>query len=228
MTLDDEATAAIFAGQAVDRLKAGGDGRSLTWRLFNGVVIRCEPFPQSYIQALDEAMPRPQPPIVHIAGQAGKADRDEENPDDPSYQQALREWNAIYHEARAKLVMAMGLSLDECPDHVCRPEADEWIETIRRAEKFTHKPIDLGDLADPDMRFIAWLRYYATDNETDLGILLSLPQWISGLRNDEVANALEAFRSLTERGTDSTGQAAQSGQNGNPNNRAGRRRSARV
>lgn len=224
MTLDDEALAAKFAGEAIERLKLAGDGRSLTWELFNGVLIRCEPYPQSYMQALDEAMPRPAVPTVHIAGK----DRDEENPDDPTYRQALLDWSKLYNEARAKLVIAMGLHLETCPDNVCRPEADDWIAHVRRAEKFTGKAIDLGDLSDPDMRFIAWLRYYAVDNETDLGILLSLPQYLSGLRDDEVARAVDAFRRLTARGIDSESAPAESGQNGNTDNRAGRRRSARV
>lgn len=223
MTLENEALAARFASEAIDRLKQGQDGRSLTWELHNGVVIACEPIPQSYMQALREAMPMPAPPLVPIPGK----DREEENPDDPTYKRTLDEWAELFGVARAKLIVAMATSLAFCPDNFPRPESDDWIAKVRRAEKFTRKPIDL-ELDDPDMRYYSWLRFFAVDNESDLRILLDLPQYLGGLRETEVAAALEAFRDLTTRAADKPSEASFGSRNGDSSNRAARRRNSRV
>lgn len=217
-TLEVEKEAMDAAAAAMHRWKHVDGGAELT--LNNGAVIRCKPVPPLYIEALADEFREPAPPLVFIESK----DREEENPNDPAYLRKLDELRRAHQIALVNLVLGIGTELVSVPDGVHPPESDEWVDEVRRREKFTHKAIPLPDLDDPDLRYIGWLRFYASDTNNDVALLGAIPQLLAGLREEEIRAAADSFRGIQGRRADSIAAVEPGSNNGDQPNRAARRR----
>lgn len=216
MTTEDlSAGAADYARRAAEQIRA--DGRDLLWTMENGIVIRCKSLPITYLAALRQSFPAPQPPKMPGAG--GLL---EEVPDHPDYILALSQYQIDYDAQQNRLIWGMATSVESLPEGIYGPEEDGWIDTVRRASKLLGKPIAV-EVEDKDLRYVDWLKYYAADNERDGWVLTFLPQRLAGLTLDEVQAAAEAFRYFTRRRADPESPAIRPAEDGDQGRKPGRR-----
>lgn len=219
MTMQEHEEALKDVHSVLERLKY--DGKAVEFTLKSGIVLRCKPVPPLYVRALREQFIPPPPPMVHI--DRGEDSFDEPNADDPNYKAELDRLSAREDIAVTRFLLGMGTEFVSAPADVFAPADDGWIAHVQKADKFTGVCTPL-DLSDDDMRYVSWLTFYALDNNADLQLAGLYPQWLAGVSEGEVAQALDAFRDLQRQRADTNGTAAVPPSNGTGSNRAARRR----
>ncbi len=147
--------------------------------LATGYKARLKPVAASLIDEVVGRIKDPPVPVWHNE----KKGRDEPNPDDPEYLAALNDLNRERGTAAIDALVMFGVELvDGVPD-------DGWDAKLQYLEKrglIDLKEFDLSDELDRDFvfkRFIAMSAY-------DLTLLSS----ISGVREEDIAEAMETFR----------------------------------
>ncbi len=149
----------------------------------------------------------PKPPVVFIEAK----ERDEPNPDDPSYVAEHTLWVA---ETSIRLFKALATSLtklESYPEDMIGPESEEFEEMV--------KAVGLTPARPGHQRYIQWLSYVAMTDREELKKLSAVLMRQSGAREEDVAEAQELFRSGEERTTDNGASPV--------GNRADRRRISR-
>lgn len=156
---------------------------------------------------------KPKPPMVMIE----EKQREEPNDQHPDYLKALEEWEADGTERQYDVAIMTGTKLYSVPDDFPKPESEIWHDVLTLID------IPLG--ATEQQRYTQWVKFIAAPNPMDMGLILAKVMSMLGIRESEVAEAVEAFRSATIRRTDSDGTVDGSSENGNKqpanNGRAG-------
>lgn len=202
--------------RAIDRVKRVG--RGATFELSNGIVLAIKSVPPFLVQAVQNEFKPPTPPKVMIEEKG----REEENPNDPAYLRALEELSEKQDLAVNDLFLAAGTSVVSVPEGYFKPEDDDWIAVVEFAQNITGTKIQI-DRDDKVKRYLHWLRFYALETGGDIALATSLPMQLAGIREGEVDEVMDAFRSLPGRRADSEGGAETGSQNGHTANRAARR-----
>jgi hypothetical protein len=218
--LEKEIGAIDAVAKAVDRLR--NKGRFVEFELSNGIVLRIKPVPPLLIQGVTREFQTPEPPKVYIQDQ----DRYEENPSDPAY---LKQVNDLVEEqniALVNLTLAMGTEIASVPEGRYPPQAKEWEEQVKFAAEIIGKPLDIPP--EGIKRYLCWLRFYALETNEDFILCNNLPMQVGGIRDEEVEEIIEFFRSLSQRGANREGPTEIGNQNGNQPNRASRRAGQRT
>lgn len=144
--------------------------------------------------AIREALRRTREPEVPIIHDADKG-RDEPNPNDPDYLKAMDEWVERVQETTNNVFYLLGtqLKVDSetgrpvLPSGRFGPEDDGWLRIL--------KVLDIEiDVTDSFERYLAWLKYYAITNPEDTTRLTIAISRRSGVVEDDVAQAMSAFR----------------------------------
>lgn len=154
---------------------------------------------------LEEAQSSIKPPPVPKWFNPDKQ-KEEENPNDPSYLEALRELDAKRTRAALDILIMFGVVLlDENGDDTCAPEEGAWIGRLKWLER--RGQIDLSglDLSDDIDREFAYKKYVAV-LAPDLNVVLRK----SGFSEEDVQAALESFPDNEERRTN-TGRRSKRG-----------------
>ena len=152
--------------------------------LSTGVGLTVKPVSKFLLQRLltDMDKARPKMPLVYIK----EDDRKEENPNDPAYIEALREWQADRGLKIHDAMIALGtepvapLPIEGCDD-------PNWQEAVR----FTGVQFDDTKLG----RYVAWVKYVAGPSDEDTALLIAAVQSAAGVPEAEVAKATDLFRS---------------------------------
>lgn len=216
MNLTNEFDAIDAVSRAIDRIKRRG--RFADFTLTNGIELTIKPVPPLLLQAVQEEFQQPDPPVVWMEEKG----RDEPNPNDPTYVKEVEALETRQTVATNDLLLAVGTEVKHIPEGYVGPEDDSWIEGVEFAGRLTGTDIKV-DRDDKVKRYLAWLRFYALETGPDITLATSLPMSLAGLREGEVQEVMDSFRSIPERRPDSDSQAESGHQNGNNLNRAGRR-----
>lgn len=216
MNLEQEAEAINAVSRAIERVRRVGRGAEFT--LSNGIVLKIKSVPPFLYQAVQNEFKPPNPPKVMIEEKG----REEENPNDPEYLRLLLELDEQQSLAINNLFLAYGTEILSVPEGYYRPEEDGWIAKVEFAQNITGKNIHI-DRDDEIQRYLNWLRYYALETGGDIALATRLPMELGGIREGEVEEVMESFRSLPERRTDPQDSAEQGNSNGHTANRATRR-----
>jgi len=167
---------------------ARGQGDSEVVTLSTGVVVRLSPVSSSLVEELKAAVPMPAVPVVFIA----EKEREEENPNDPRYIEAVEEANRKRADAIFDALCIFGVELVDG-----LPEDDAWLKKLRLLEKRAALDLSGFDLEDEfDLEFL-YKRYVAVAG-TDLQLIGGL----HGFRPLEVARARAMFLGDEGRGAD--------------------------
>ena len=159
--------------------------------LSNGIVLRIKPMPPLLLNDIANSIPEPEMPKIFIE----EDNRYEDNPDHPAYIKALNDRANEVGIRTINAIISVGSEVVSIPDGVLRPEDNGWLKRT----KFTNYQFDADD---PEERYLAWLRFYAIATSEDLNKVNTLPLILAGLREAEVEDALQSFRSGEERGID--------------------------
>lgn len=179
----DEALEA--AGAVVDKVEVR---RPKEVTLSSGVRLLVKPVTPYLIQEAMARIPRPVVPKVMLEEKG----REEENPDDPQYAEALEEYNRKTQEVGANVMLGAGTSLLSVPEDMVGPEDDSWLELL----EFVGVP---AEFTGPRYRYLAWLKYYALMSVSDLQLASGAVASLTGVSEEEVASAVESFRPRTRR-----------------------------
>lgn len=159
--------------------------------LSNGVRLKCKSVPIMTLRHASASIPKPKPPVVRNE----EKDREEVWEGDPSYQQAIEEWEERVGDVGTNVMLMLGTSVEHIPDDVEKPEDDGWLESLLA----TGIEVKVGSIP---ARYISWLRFYAIATPSDLLAVTSVIAKKSGVLNKDVQASLDSFRSREERGTD--------------------------
>lgn len=218
--MQKELNAADTVQRAVDRIVRRG--RFADFTLSNGIVLKVKPVAPYLMTAVVKEFEYPDPPKVYMEEKG----RDEENPNDPEYTKTVAEIDAARDLAVNDLLMGVGTEVSSVPEGYFPPESDNWIDQVEFAFRITGKELNI-ERSDTIRRYLCWLRFYALETQIDLALASGLPLQVAGIQEGEVEEVIESFRGVSERGADQQGLSTDGSENGDPENRAARRRRTR-
>ena len=158
--------------------------------LSSGVRVRIHSVSGWLVDDVKTRVKNPPVPIWHNPDN----DRDEENPIDPNYLEALREANQKRWDAWFDTLVLFGMELVDG-----MPEDDTWLHKLRRLEKLGHIDLTAYDLDDPVDREFMYKRRIAIGNATDFVHV----QQMSSVTQEDVAKATDSFPGDSEGSADS-------------------------
>jgi len=125
---------------------------------------------------------RPTPPRVMVVSKG----REEENPDDPRYLEAMSGWQAGLIAMVNNAFLVMGTSIEFIPEGFERPEDPMWFNKI--------SALGMGLGGDSDSRYLAWVKYIAGPDNEDVQKLIGEVGRLSGVSEGDVQTAVDQFR----------------------------------
>lgn len=158
---------------------ARGQGADGIHTLSTGVRVQLHPVSSALVEELRLAIPMPKVPTIWLEAK----EREEENPNDPSYLEGVARVERQRADAVYDALIMFGVELLDG-----LPEDDTWLRKLKFLEK--HGPLNLSgyDLEDPfDLEFL-YKRHVAVAGD-DLQIIAGL----HGIRPLEVARARSMF-----------------------------------
>ena len=161
----------------------------------DGVTICMRGVPSGTVQ---DAMAKVKPPPVPTWYNEDKG-REEENPNDPSYLQALEDLKSEKALAATEAVIMFGMDIDQ---GTWPPENDVWLKKLKLAHKrglLDLSWVDWDDMIDQQFLF---LKHRAMTNERYLQLSA-----MSGMNQEAMVEAIASFRRAQAGNTDRTGDA---------------------
>lgn len=195
-------TASEVAADAQKNGKSPADLNEVKFR--SGLIIGVREVPPLILRQPLEKLPEPQPPMIPLPDK-GK-DIHEPNPNDPDYIADHEQWELTVGLSIMDTMLLLGTTepqsegdpkplIQHCPENVLLPETEGWINWLEAAGVVV-------DVSTPNTRYLCWLRYYAASNASDLARLTAAIAGKSGVREEDVALAAQAFQGDAPRGTD--------------------------
>ena len=148
--------------------------------LSTGVVGRIVPVGASLIDDVVASIQDPKPPLFFNEDKG----REEENPTDPTYIEALEAAQRQRAVAAMETLLLFGLELQELP-----PD-EEWLPKLKYMQKRGHISLDGFDLNDPMERELLYKKYIAVGTAD----LIKIGQH-AGLNSRDVEEAARTFKS---------------------------------
>lgn len=198
---DSQNGASAAAADAVEAYR--GDEQIESIALANGIVLALKTVPPLLIRDAAMRIPQPSVPVVHIEAKS----REEENPGDPDYLQALIDWRAERDEAGLNVALIMGTEPAHIPDGMFPPDDDGWINGIEATyAAISMDPPEISRDARSPARYLSWCRLYALSTEYDiLRITLILTSAIA-VSEEDVRQMVDSFRDRVRRTADIEGK----------------------
>ena len=160
----------------------------------NGCVLELRGVPSFVTLAVLKAHPKPPVPIIMIEDKQ----REEENPNDPNYIQALNQYNEELATLTSDVYLANGVKIKSVPDDYLPLDDDEWIEPLEFSGiQFPHDGIG---------RRVAYLKYYLLADEDIAKVTTAVAIAGGVVTEEQVDQAAESFRDNTEGPTDITSE----------------------
>jgi len=165
---------------------ASGQGEEQVVTLSTGVCVRLHPVSSSLVEEMKAAIPMPPVPVVYIEAK----DREEENPNDPRYIDAVEDVTRKRGDAILDALLIFGVELMDG-----LPEDKVWLKKLRLLERRNNLDLSDFDMDDDfDLEFL-YKKYVAVAG-TDLSVISGL----HGFRPMEVARARATFLDSAGRG----------------------------
>ncbi len=203
------ATAEEAAAEAADAYTAEARIDSIT--LENGIVLALRMVAPLLISDAARRVPKPPVPTVY----SEEKNREEENPEHPDYLVALVEWRGQRDEAGLSVALIMGSSVSSVPEGLYGPDDDEWIDEIEASYAAIEMEPPKIDRDRPSGRYLSWLRLYALPTEEDIVRISKILTSSVAVSEEDVRDAVDAFRSRVEQRADLESQILEIAENRN-------------
>lgn len=153
------------------------------WVSSNGIVFKLKKFPNIAITEANRRIKPPKIPSVYIE-EKGRID---ENPSDPDYIVARREYEYKLAMAAVGIALGWGTEVLEYPNGVDKPQDTDWSDDLTQL-------LDIEVPIKGRARYVDWLRLYALTEE-DFNELTKRVFSYTGLTTEEdVKVAQDSFR----------------------------------
>lgn len=129
---------------------------------------------------------RPKPPSIYREDK----ETNEENPEDPDYIAAFQEWQTEGTERQFNIALITGTRIARVPEGIAKLDSEEWHGILRVLG------VELAKTKEE--RYIQWAKYVAAPELKDFFMIIGRVMSLIGVREEEVAEAVEAFRGNTE------------------------------
>ncbi len=172
--------------ESVSRIEAaskrqGEDRKVLT--LSTGVKLRTKQVPVMLPTeiAMEGMRLRPKPPVMYVEA----LDRDDENPSDPDYLQAVQRWQAQILVDMNNAFILLGTEIEYVPRGFVRPEDPKFAEQMDVLNR---------DVSSDSLRYLAWVKYAAAASSEDIAMIVGEVGRLSGVGEADVREAVEGFQ----------------------------------
>lgn len=175
---------------AVMALEESEDFQKDEITLSSGLRLRLKTVPKHFIYGVTKDIPAPRVPLVKIEGKK----RPIENPDDPDYKEAVEEWIVVTANAATDVALLRGTEILELPEDMIGPDSTTWIEEL--------EVLGLPMRDNARARYLYWIKAVAVPETSDLSALMEALGRLTGVTEDDVADAVERFRGIAARPSD--------------------------
>jgi len=155
-----------------------------TLTLQSGVVLRLKPISPGLLRRAAAKIPELEVPRVYL----DEKQREEENPNDPRYLQALGERSEKQALAQMDVAILYGTTVESIPEGGLNSESD-WAQPFIEDEIISE-----DDLGSPRKRYLNWMLYYALRGSDEARLFARIIA-LCGLTEAEVAEVMASFRS---------------------------------
>ena len=155
-----------------------------TLRLSTGVVLRLRtPSAMVVESSFREAQKKkPKPPRTYIEAKG----REEENPSDPDYLAALKQWKLDVGMRGLRALIPSGTTLESFPDDLPGPDGKDYVDLM------ASMTLDPG--AGRFTRYVQWVLHVACAGVDDIDKLSNTLQRLIGVSEEDVAKAQSTFQ----------------------------------
>lgn len=157
--------------------------------LSNGVVLRFKKVSRNEIsyaaRNANRDHPEPKPPMIRIENKG----RDEPNPNNPDYKQALLLYNIEATARVMDVLYARAIEVVTRPPEISAPESQEFQDYLELVQGETLRQSELG-------RLVQWLRYWAIPDEDQLAFQRKVLQ-LAGVPVQDIREVETTFPSDT-------------------------------
>lgn len=151
--------------------------------LSSGVVLKVRPVPPLLLNRVQMRFPKVPVPVVYNPDK----ERDEPNPNDPEYTEAIERNEFSKTEALLDIMIGRGTEPISIPAGMPKPQDDEWLEEL---EFYLQEEQDKRERP----RYLAWVKFVAIQNTDDMQKLSGAVQVMMGVSEQAVADHLNSFR----------------------------------
>ncbi len=175
--------------KALEETEAGErDGNVVT--LSTGVQLRVKPMPKHFIFQVTERYKKPKVPVYFDETKG----REEENPEDPDYIEAMQMHLAEISNASTDVAILRGTEVVHVPDDVMGPDSDDF--------KMELEVLKFGMVDNARARYLAWIKAIAAPLDSDIENLFEEIGRLTGVTEADVAEAADRFQRLEGRKAD--------------------------
>jgi hypothetical protein len=124
---------------------------------------------------------RPRPPVTYVEA----VDRDEENPDDPVFKEALSNWQAGVLIDLNNAYILVGTRLVSKPDGLPGWDDADWLDEMKLLGR---------RVGSRRQRYLAWIKYVAAPTGEDITLIVREVGRLSGVSERDVQESIDGFQ----------------------------------
>lgn len=155
-----------------------------------GVTFKLRKVARMAIVEASRRLPLPKPPRIFMEEKG----REEENPNDPVYQEALQKVNWDRGVLTVSVYVLLGTKLVNVPPDLDSPDGVEWLQTLE------YLGIPVPD--NPRDRYVAWVKYYALTDEELADMMKAIMRYSGISLEEDVKEAADSFQGDPARSPD--------------------------
>lgn len=148
----------------------------------SGVKVRLTSVPSMIVLAVSQSLPTPKVPIWHNPDK----DRDEPNPIDPDYIEAVKRHGEQLGQLTTAAYLANGVKVLEVPEDKYPLDSDEWIERL--------EILGIAPRVSGIGRYIDWLQWHVLGDTDITDIITGIAVLNGTISEAQVEQAAESFR----------------------------------
>jgi len=174
--------------KAVEEIENGERDRDIV-TLSTGVQLRVKPMPKHFVFQVTERYKKPKVPVYMT-----DKGREEENPSDPDYIEAMQMHLAEISNASTDVAILRGTEVVHIPDDVMGPDSEDF--------KMELEVLKFGMVDNARARYLAWVKAIAAPADADIENLFEEIGRLTGVTEADVAEAADRFQRLEGRESD--------------------------
>lgn len=163
------------------------EGRTALFELSNGIVLRFRTVPPLLLSALQDRQKLPAVPVIETP--EGRR----EDYEDADFKRDLLKAYTDQDEVYNKVLLAAGSEFVSVPEGYFGPDDDSWIKTVESLSGLSGNPITIEPELSKSDRYVAWLRYYAMETNSDVAVCNTLSQQLGNVKENELEEITSLF-----------------------------------
>lgn len=148
-----------------------------------GVKFKIKPVSKFSLGGITERFARikPKVPMTYVQSKG----REEPNVEDVDYQSDMQMWNLSLAMSINSLLLLRGTELEYVPDGMVSYDSQEWQYEMQLFD---------SDAENPRACYLEWVKNIAAPLDTDIQKLMGAIGRLSGISQEDVAEAVDQFR----------------------------------